>query len=600
MFNIHRSAKNFTYSLKLRHVPGILIVLSIFTFLTAESVNAKSYSIDQIFIQAEILSGGGILIKESRTYSFKGKFSWADYTLPLKNLGDVHDFSISEGEINYIKSREESPGTYQLEISGEKLYARWYYKARNESRTFILRYKIDDAITVYNDVAELYYQFIGMDNTKQIAKVNVQLSLPDSAYYPEVRAWVHGPLTGKIRFQDGVLKMLVSPMPANRFWEARILFPANWAPLARKRVNSERLDTVLSEEYEWALQANQRRAQAERERVLINEKNDRAQKIAIILSGAGIFFLILMYIKYGRGFDVPYHQEIDSQIPDDHHPTIINCLNLNKQVSGSALSTTLFSLSEKGVISIKPISENGLFKKRQFMLTLNRDKMHELENFEESLILFLFDEIGNGSGTIESSAIKKSTGAMRKWFRQWTKLIKARLAPVMIWDKPSIRGTAYAAVFSFLVFAGGILLTIILGTAGLIAAVSGAVCLGLSFIILRYTPEMKLNKMKWKAFRKYLIKFHSMEHDSSFYNQAGIYLVYAIALGAGSKAIKRLINLVPEDQYGVCFPWFLYAHGAPDMAESLVSLVNIASVTVTSAAGAGGGAGAGGASGGAG
>ncbi len=606
MTNICRLATRLIFLRLLKYRFRIHIILTTIILLSFGSIEAKTYSIDEIFIQAEILPDGGLKIEESRTYSFKGKFSWAEYSLPLEDLGMVHDFSISEDGTEYIKSQDERPGTYKLEVSADQLYARWYYEARNESRTFVLRYKIDDAITVYDDAAELYYQFIGADNTSQIARVNVRVSLPDSAVYPEVRAWVHGPLTGKIRFQKGILQMHVSPMPANRFWETRILFPGKWAPDARNRVNSERLSTVLSEEYEWARQANQRRALAEQDLLLKRENDARALRIAVILSLAGIVFLALMYLKYGRGFDVPYHQEIDSQIPDSYHPVIVNCLNLNKQVSGSALSTALFSLAEKGVLAIGQISDTGWFKRRNFTLTINRDKAHQLADFEDNLIRFMFDEIGKGANTIESATLKKSSRAMRKWFRQWTKLIKKHLDPVIIWDKSSIRGTIYSAIFSSLVISGGILLAVFLGIPGLIATGAGAVCLGLSFLILRYTPEMKLKKKKWKAFRRYLIKFHTMDYESSLYNQIGIYLVYAIALGAGTKTIKRLIKIVPEEQYGVCFPWFLYAQGTPNIADSLVSLVSIASGTVTSAAGAGGGAsaggggGAGGASGGAG
>ena len=45
--------------------------------------SSKQYSLDSIYINAEICSDGCLQIEESRSYRFKGSFSWADYSIPL-------------------------------------------------------------------------------------------------------------------------------------------------------------------------------------------------------------------------------------------------------------------------------------------------------------------------------------------------------------------------------------------------------------------------------------------------------------------------------------------------------------------------------------
>jgi uncharacterized membrane protein len=88
------------------------------------------------------------------------------------------------------------------------------------------------------------------------------------------------------------------------------------------------------------------------------------------------------------------------------------------------------------------------------------------------------------------------------------------------------------------------------------------------------------------------------------------YLVYGLALGVGQKAIKKMMESIPEQQQAHFFPWYVYPHGTyaspADFATAISSVVQIASSTMSSSSGAGGGAsgggggGGGGASGGAG
>ena len=79
----------------------ILIFLAI-------SVFSKSYTIDHIDISAEVLDDGSIQITESRTYTFKGSYKWADYQLPLDKLGNVKLFRLKEGSQNYYQSNDET------------------------------------------------------------------------------------------------------------------------------------------------------------------------------------------------------------------------------------------------------------------------------------------------------------------------------------------------------------------------------------------------------------------------------------------------------------------------------------------------------------
>ncbi|MEJ2634506.1 MAG: DUF2207 domain-containing protein, partial [Calditrichia bacterium] len=235
----------------------------------------------------------------------------------------------------------------------------------------------------------------------------------------------------------------------------------------------------------------------------------------------------------------------------------------------------------------------------------------ELLDFEKSLIDFIFTDLEPENGEVDIKAFTKHSTMVRKWFQDWKKLLKPYYEDVKMWDKPSIRGTVISIIISILVIAGGILVITYLGDPGFIAIFAGIICFGLSFTILRYTPDIREKRNKWEALRRYLKKYLFVnDMNTGWLSQIQIYLIYALAFGVGNKAIEKLLAQVPAEQQRTYFPWYYYAAGAHaspvEFAHAVSSMVSIASSSMSSSSGAGGGAsgggggGGGGASGGAG
>lgn len=599
-------------------VSNAICLLGVLGLVSASNSIAKSYSIDQVKIHAELFADGRLKIEEARTYKFRGRFSWADYRLPLDKVGTVEDFVLMEGERLFESAESKEPGTYEIQASDAELYVKWYYKARNETRTFTLSYTIRDVATVYDDIAEFYFKFIGEANRKQIRNVRITIMLPQPADTTRVKAWAHGPLWGEIQFEAGDLKMFVSPLPPETFWEARVLLPRDWLPAARNRKPKQVRQAIVAEEEELARRANEER---ERAAVRLRQKKENEKKawpIAIALVGVAFLAWGRTYSKYGRGFDVPYRNKIDSAIPDDLSPTLASYLYYQKQVYGAALMTTLLNLARRGYLKIEQHPPEGYAKKKKsrkntFTLTLENPQWRQstdLMDFEKELLTFVFDDLGNRRESFDFSEFKKNRKKVRKWFPKWEKLVKGHYEGRPYWDKASIKGTIIASVVSVCIVALGVLVIVIWGTPGILAIVGGAVCLGLSFTILRYTPEVKLLRKKLEALRTYIKKYHFTSGDrQNFLNQIQEYMVYAIALGVGSRAVEKLLGMIPDEEQRVYFPWYVAYSGTgstSDFAHAMTSFVSIATTTMSSATGTGGGAsvggggGAGGAAGGAG
>ena len=195
------------------HRAVMLATLLGLVFLTSPLVGARSYSLDRVAVTARVDPDGSLWIDETRTYTYDGRYTWAEFRLPLDRVGSVSDFSVSEGDRGFAPASSEASGTYQLDMSADELYVRWHYVAENETRSFRLQYRVSDAVTLHPDVAELYYQFVGAINPQAIGRVEVDLALPEPAVFDEVRAWAHGPLHGRVDFgASGRMSFAVAPL----------------------------------------------------------------------------------------------------------------------------------------------------------------------------------------------------------------------------------------------------------------------------------------------------------------------------------------------------------------------------------------------------
>jgi len=140
-------------------------------FLSAiQAVSAKEYSIKSVDFEVLLEQDGGATVRESRTYDFDGSFSWADIKIPLaanckiiappcrpyriKILGmsdNIRSYSLGGGK----------PGSFTESVSANQWHLKWYYSANNETKTFNITYKIDNAITDHKDIREFYWKLVG-------------------------------------------------------------------------------------------------------------------------------------------------------------------------------------------------------------------------------------------------------------------------------------------------------------------------------------------------------------------------------------------------------------------------------------------------------
>ena len=131
-----------------------------------------------------------------------------------------------------------------------------------DTRTYEISYTVKDAISKYNDYAELYWQFVGENFEIDADEINGTITLPESADNKEdIKVWGHTEnLNGEIYVTDlNEIKFRIKNFDAGRFVEVRTLFPSSMITNANRTYNQDRYNEVLEEETKWANQANLRR-----------------------------------------------------------------------------------------------------------------------------------------------------------------------------------------------------------------------------------------------------------------------------------------------------------------------------------------------------
>ncbi|HYZ10769.1 MAG TPA: DUF2207 domain-containing protein, partial [Actinomycetota bacterium] len=400
-------------------VPVILIAIAA---LNAPREASKDYHFSETLIDATVHPDGTLEIDDRTTWAFEGQFSFVSYAVAWP-VELIEGFTVTE-------NGQPVPAT--LAPLGTGSSTTWGVMARDEQRTFRIRYLARCAVDAYADAAHLLWMFIADDQDKPTDLVRIRVHLPGAARQSvnrpqgpcgpggiaggeaiktrplregETLAWGHGPLAGEVRIIDPhTVEYVVRDLQPFTFVEGSILFPVEVVPLAPIEPGPGRAG-ILAEEGRLAEEANALRRQHRFETGLV--------WALLFLVPLFAVTMVLVARRRDRVEGVPRHLQ---EPPEDIHPVDLAMLwsaSRGHLEPKNAYRAQMLHLARTGAIDVQavgPVSDPEDFHIRL------RERPTGLDG---EFVEFLFT--GDGSQPVSMKSIKDSgrrARALRDWWKK--------------------------------------------------------------------------------------------------------------------------------------------------------------------------------------
>lgn len=559
--------------MKIKYIILSLIMLLVPTFVKASDVD---YEITNYYIDSYILENGDLEIKELIVLdgSFNGyirELATSNSVLSSSNKIDfehdaiynasgIYDMKIGAKKVNDVSFDTFNDEFEALEIndsfsanSKKTVVTKYnnyneykmYYRSNNESVAFLLDYKLDKAIVLHNDVAELYWQFIGNDFTDQINDLKIRIHLPNNDESDSFRVWAHGDLTGEIEKEDSkTVYAYVKYLYPNSPVDIRMTFDKNLITDTSKvkKSNEEALDSILKVEKERALEANRIRK--------------RQQKLAAIANYTGIFLIVFqiiniiyIYFKHDKEYKSDFNNDYYREFFDDFNVEVGDYI-LKRTITPNAMSASIMNLIYKKNIKAEKIEvEEGKKENYEFTL-LNKDN---LSDTEIKLVNFLFEKVGenNKFTTEELKKYAKSTKTYSDFnntYTSWKNSVISDGKKLKIFET-SIPNKIFNVLFCLLVMFVGVIFSTNIGLSVpyIIATILSIIVVIYSLQVLKRTKYGNEQYLRLKASKKFLSDFGAFDFkelpEISLWER---YMVYATLFGIASKVSKAMNVKIQE------------------------------------------------------
>lgn len=527
-------------------------------------------------------------------------------------------------KINNLMYHVTKNSYYGLTNSDGNFEIAWGVGLDNTSanKTYQITYTVEDAIAKYSDYAELYWQFIGNDFEIDSKNVSGTILLPESAKTKdEIKVWGHTEdLNGEI-YATGLNKIEfeVTNFNAGRYVEIRTLFPTNMITSSGRNYSTNRLDEVITEETEWA-----------------NEANLKRQKKENIKKGVSIGFIFTCFLigivlikntiktfkeasqkqTLKPTIDLKYYREIPRKNATPAQALFVdrNAIStFTAKEMGRIFSATLLHLCLKGYIEFESNTET----KNNITIKILNKEAEGLERSEAEVLQYVV----GAAKTQDQITVKELEKYMKRYYTglirtkdDIEKSTKKELEQNGIYnekeakEKSKYTTSTFASIFSIGVIAVMLLPFLIEYIYGNILWLGIATLILLAIVksIASHQYGKKLNPLTekglneqamWKGLKKYMEEFSLLDKrevpELVLWEE---FLVYATVFGIADKVLKQLKIVYREmgqdidlNTYG-----YMYLMMHTDFSDSFSNAMNSAfssaySSTYSSGTGVGGG-----------
>ncbi len=571
-----------------------LILVCCSLFPAQVSANAREDAVDFVITinpdgSADFVETHTIEFSDSRDYTIYGRIylypegrSYRDWTVSVDGK--------TWHQLPYLDDNARPDGSFAVEYDAEGAVVTMYHRSNNAYRAFTLSYHVENAVNIYEDTAEFFWDLSSKNEISTIGEMTAKVILPEGLTEDQFRIWAHGPLNGTFTKDGGnTASLQVDYVYTDNPVDVRIAMPVETFS-GGYLIGGKFLQNILDEEQGLADKANAEREEYERQQAELKKQQEEWERShplqAWINDQEGLNTAIFLISLYGlipfafiyifisrlinkRKINKLRHKPANSPdyyraLPDRRPPALAGYLAeyYSGKNYGNYFTSTLMDMSLKGHIAMRV---NG--KETYIELKESNVPMLPHEDIIFGMLVYAgdgypvslkqFQRKINRNPNWAIAERNKFNSAIKEQFEENVSIedhtkkhpIKRILVRLLILGVIGfvLLGPFLAGFFGLYMTYGKRLLAGLIGFGigllwGIVVSAGNA---GIRTKLLSAKDEESLTL--WKAFGRFLDDFTLFdEKELPEFPVWKDYLTYAVALGKGTKLIKDLALRYPS------------------------------------------------------
>ena len=513
-------------------------ILRIFLFFLISIVSfAASFRIEKLDIEANLQKDGSMVVSEAVTYDID-EINGVYFDIDAKGFGELEYIQVFEDD-STGGFKEVDSSNYEVSVSDELYRIKLYSKNHNNRRTFKFVYKLPEAITVYDDVAQFNRKMVGKEWQQGINYITAKVIIPVSASYDNSNILVfgHGPLTGEVDKEGNTVVYRLNNYYPGDFLEAHILMePEIFSEYNKSKiVHKDMKQKLLDMEAKFADEANAERDKAIRQQEMINKVFEKPGLIFGVLSSIWGLLMYYIHVIFKRKNKVKNSVgKYLRELPDNSSPALVGGFMTNS-VNDNEILATIVDLIRRKVLSLENSDKNSI-------ITLTGSTKN-LSEQEKAIVDIYINDFGDGKSLDLKSFgfFQKVPMSVARKFEKWRAMVQSEMnRKNLTYQGLGCLGVIFFAFFPMIFTFAGLVIGMITGNKMFLLIVVMGIILFVSGAKARYPrKELAEAKDKWQAFKNFLSDYSQLEEAKitsvHLWEQ---YFVYAVALGVSDKVVK--------------------------------------------------------------
>ena len=513
-------------------------ILRIFLFFLISIVSfAASFRIEKLDIEANLQKDGSMVVSEAVTYDID-EINGVYFDIDAKGFGELEYIQVFEDD-STGGFKEVDSSNYEVSVSDELYRIKLYSKNHNNRRTFKFVYKLPEAITVYDDVAQFNRKMVGQEWQQGINYITAKVIIPVSASYDNSNILVfgHGPLTGEVDKEGNTVVYRLNNYYPGDFLEAHILMePEIFSEYNKSKiVHKDMKQKLLDMEAKFADEANAERDKAIRQQEMINKVFEKPGLIFGVLSSIWGALMYYIHVIFKRKNKVKNSVgKYLRELPDNSSPALVGGFMTNS-INDNEILATIVDLVRRKVLTLENSDKNSII-----ILTGNTEN---LSAQEKAIVDIYINDFGDGKSLDLKSFgfFQKVPMSVARKFEKWRAMVQSEMnRKNLTYQGLGCLGVIFFAFFPMIFTFAGLVIGMITGNKMFLLIVVMGIILFVSGAKARYPrKELAEAKDKWQAFKNFLSDYSQLEEAKitsvHLWEQ---YFVYAVALGVSEKVVK--------------------------------------------------------------